>query len=76
MTWAGSWGPEDFALDKETEDNELWDRVDEVFADAEFMRVVDVRELIEPGKNLGKAFDLISWPQVDIINEWNAIEGL
>lgn len=36
---------------EETEDDELWDREVKVFADAKITSLVDVRELIEVGKN-------------------------
>lgn len=69
------WGLQDIVLDKETRDDEPWDREDEVFVDAEFTSVVDVRGLIEARKNWGKVFDKIPWLPIDITDKGNAIEG-
>lgn len=68
-------GQEDFVLNKETVDDESWNREDEVFADVKLTSIVDVMELIEAGKNWGKVFDSISWLQVDITDKGNAIEA-
>lgn len=65
---------EDFMLDEETEDDEPWDREDEVFANAKLTRTVDVRELIEARKNWGKLFDLILRLIVNVKDEGDAIK--
>lgn len=59
---------------EETEDDELWDREVKVFADAKITSLVDVRELIEVGKNWEKVFALILSPPVDIICEENVLK--
>lgn len=69
------WGLEDFVSNEQIEEDEPWDRDDEVFADIELTSVIDVRELIEPWKKWGKVFDPILWPPVYITNKGIAIEG-
>lgn len=65
------WGPEDFVLDKETKDDEPWDRDNEVFADIKLTCVVDVRELIDVGKNWGRC--LIQSHGFQLISQMNEI---
>lgn len=67
-------GPGD-CVDEEIENDEPWDKEDEVFANAKLTIVVDVKELIEAKKNWGEVFDLIFWSSVDITDKRNAIEA-
>ena len=69
------WREEELVPEDEIEEEERWEREDEVFVDASLLNAVDVRDLIDAGTNWRKVFDPIPLPAVDETDEGDVIGG-